>query len=118
MNRRVPFAGVWQGTRIISDGVEPEINAPTTMVFEADSSGSYAGYQVLPDNSRGPFDGMMLANGTLSWKHSNSGGGSWVYSAKLIGTDTLAGTLALKDWPQGNGRSPVGTFKLVRQRPQ
>lgn len=118
MNRRVPFAGVWQGMRIIKDGAEPEMKVPTIMVFEADSGGTYAGYQVFPDNSRGPYDDVRLANGTLSWKHSNSGGGSWVYSAKLVGGDTLSGTVVLKDWPQGNGRVPSGSFSLVRQRPQ
>jgi hypothetical protein len=116
MNARTPFAGVWEGARIIKDGAEPERNVPTTMVFEADAKGGgYSGYQVFPDNRRGPYDSIVLAAGTLSWKHSNSGGGSWVYSAKLVGTDTLVGTVALKDWPQGNGREPAGTFKLVRR---
>jgi len=116
-NPRAPFAGVWEGARIIKDGAEPERNVPTTMVFEADANGSgYSGYQVFPDNQRGPYNGVALASGTLSWKHSNSGGGSWVYSAKLVG-DTLVGTVALKDWPQGNGREPSGTFKLVRRGP-
>jgi hypothetical protein len=117
-NPRTPFAGVWEGARIIKDGAEPERNVPTTIVFEADASGSgYSGFQVFPDNRRGPYDGIALSRGTLSWKHSNSGGGSWVYSARLVGTDTLVGTVALKDWPQGNGRAPSGTFKLVRRRP-
>ena len=118
MNPRTPFAGVWEGTRIIKDGAEPEMNVPTTMVFEADNTGGqYAGHQIFPNGLRGPFEGVVLSRGTLSWKHSNSGGGSWVYSAKLVGTDTLVGTVALKDWPQGEGREPKGTFKLVRRRP-
>jgi hypothetical protein len=88
------------------------------MVFDADSAGAnYTGYQVFPDNSRGAYDGISLARGTLMWKHANSGGGSWVYSARLVGNDTLVGTVVLKDWPQGNGAEPSGTFKLVRQRP-
>lgn len=117
INARVPFAGVWEGTRIIKDGAEPEMNVPTTMVFEADSAaGRYSGHQVFPNGGRGPFDGITLARGTLSWKHSNSGGGFWTYSARLAGTDTLVGTVALKEWPQGDGREPSGTFKLVRRR--
>lgn len=118
MNARVPFAGVWDGTRTIKDGAEPEVNVPTTMVFEADSAaGLYSGHQVFPNGGHGPYDGIALARGTLSWRHSNSGGGFWTYSARLVGTDTLVGTVALKEWPQGDGREPSGTFRLVRRRP-
>lgn len=118
INPRMPFAGVWEGMRVIKDGAEPETNVPTTMVFEADDTGTqYSGHQVFPNGLRGPYEGIVLSRGTLSWKHSNSGGGSWVYSAKLVGTDTLVGTVALKDWPQAEGREPTGTFKLVRRRP-
>ena len=117
-NPRTPFAGVWEGARLIKDGAEPERNVPTTMVFEADETGGqYTGHQVFPNGLRGSYEGVVLARGTLSWKHSNSGGGTWVYSAKLVGTDTLVGTVALKDWPQAEGREPTGTFRLVRRQP-
>lgn len=119
MRTRAPFAGVWRGARLLQDpnGVEREI--ATTMVFDADSAGTtYSGYQVLSDGGRGPYDGVALQRGTMSWRHANSGGGSWIYSARLVGTDTLVGTVVLKGWPQGNGAEPSGTFKLVRQRPK
>ena len=79
-NPRTPFAGVWEGMRIIKDGAEPERNVPTTMVFEADKTGGqYAGHQVFPNGLQGPYEGVVLSRGTLSWKHANSGGGTWVY---------------------------------------
>ena len=118
MRHRAPFAGVWLGARLMKNGAEPSHEIPTTMVFDADSAGTtYTGYQVFPNGGRGPYDGVRLQRGTMTWKHANSGGGSWIYSARLVGNDTLVGTVVLKDWPQGDGAEPSGTFTLVRQRP-
>jgi hypothetical protein len=43
-------------------------------------------------------------------------GGKWVYTAKLVSADSIAGTLMLRDWPQGGGEEPSGTFLLRRRK--
>ena len=91
---------------------------PYGMVIEADSAGKkYTAFAVLPDGQRHPVDRVMHADGVLSWRQPNSGGGTWFYSARLVGTGRIEGTLVLRDWPQGGGATPSGKFTLARRPP-
>ena len=118
-NARFPFAGVWDGTMSLVGGAGGERDVPRTFVFVvADSTkGLYDGVMVLPDNRRAPYAETTFANGEVKWKLPNSGGGFWVYTAKLAGRDSLAGTVALVDWPQlpEGQKAPSGTLGLARR---
>ena len=91
------------------------------MVFDvADSTkGEYTGATILPNNARAPHLETTVANGEMRWKQTNSGGGFWMYSGKIVGRDSIAGTVLLKDWPQlpAGEKPPTGTFALVRRAP-
>ncbi len=43
----------------------------------------------------------------------------WMYAGKIISRDSIAGAVALKDWPQlaPGEQPPAGTFALVRRPP-
>ena len=118
-NARFPFAGVWEGTMSLVGGAGGERDVPRTFVFVvADSAkGQYDGVMVLPNNARAPYAETTFANGEVKWKMPNSGGGFWVYTAKLVGRDSVAGTVALVDWPQlpAGEKAPSGTLGLVRK---
>jgi hypothetical protein len=118
-NSRFPLAGVWDGTMSLVGGAGGDREVPRTFVFViADSAkGQYDGVMVLPDNRRAPYAGTTFANGEIKWKMPNSGGGFWVYTAKLAGRDSLSGTVALVDWPQlpAGEKAPSGTLGLARR---
>ena len=118
-NARFPFAGVWDGTMSLVNGAGDERDVPRTFILAiADSAkNQYGGGMLLPNGARAPYAETTLANGEIKWKMPNSGGGFWVYSAKLVGRDSLAGTVALVDWPQlpAGEKAPSGTLGLVRR---
>lgn len=117
MHPRAPFAGAWQGSRRMSDGPGRE-GMPYAIVIEADSAGNrYTAFAILPDGQRHAVDRVSHADGVLSWRQPNSGGGTWFYTARLVGRERIEGTLVLRDWPQGGGAAPAGTFTLVRRPP-
>jgi hypothetical protein len=103
----------------LTGGAGGERDVPRTFIFAiADSAKSqYGGAMVLPNNARAPYAETTLANGEIMWKMSNSGGGFWMYTAKLVGRDSLAGTVALVDWPQlpAGKKAPSGTLGLARR---
>ena len=118
-NARFPFAGVWDGTMSLMNGAGGERQVPRTFILAiADSAkNQYGGAMLLPDGARAPYAETTFTNGEMRWKMPNSGGGFWVYSAKLVGRDSLSGTVALVDWPQlpAGEKAPSGTLGLVRR---
>jgi len=112
---RMPFAGAWQGTRRMKDGPGIE-DEGWAVVIEADTAArKYAVFVIHPDGVRTPVQQLKEANGVLSWRQPNSGGGAWHYTARLVDREKLEGTLILRDWPQGGGATPSGTFTLLRR---
>lgn len=112
---RVPFAGAWQGMRRMDKGPGTE-GMPYVLVVESDSLGKkLSAYVVLPNGEKVPVLRLAEASGILSWQQPNSGGGTWHYTAHLVGRERMEGTLILKDWPQGGGETPTGSFSLVRR---
>jgi hypothetical protein len=118
-NARFPFAGVWDGTMSLANSAGDERNVPRTFIFAiADSAkNQYGGAMLLPNGARAPYAETTLTNGEIKWKMPNSGGGFWVYTAKLVGRDSVAGTVALVDWPQlpAGEKAPAGTLGLARR---
>ena len=116
---RFPFAGVWDGTMSLVGGAGGERDVPRTFIFAiADSAkNQYGGAMVLPNNARAPYAETTLSNGEIKWTMPNSGGGFWVYKAKLAGRDSLVGTVALIDWPQlpAGEKAPSGTLGMTRR---
>jgi hypothetical protein len=86
----------------------------------ADSAkNEYSGATILPNGARAPHLETAVVNGEMRWKQENSGGGFWMYAGKIVGQDSIAGTVHLKDWPQlpPGAKPPTGTFALVRRAP-
>ena len=114
-SERHPYAGVWNGTFTVREPV------PVVMVFDlADSTrGAYAGFTVLPNGARAPHLESAVSTGEMRWKQMNSGGGFWVYTGKLVGRDSMVGTVVLTDWPQlpAGEKPPTGTFAIARRAP-
>ena len=115
MRARVPYAGTWDGTFTMSDGPGARAPVQIVMAFDADSAGNYSGYTVLPNNAHAPHLKTTVKGSEMTWEQTNSGGGRWVYTAKLAARDSIVGTYVLLDWPQGNGARPTGKFALVRR---
>jgi hypothetical protein len=118
-NARFPFVGVWRGTRQFEAG--PGSDAPDDMelVFVVSDSAkpAYDGAQVMPGGGRIPFPGATLAAGALTWTSPNSGGGTWTYTAKIAGRDTLSGRMVLRGAPWNPSPEPAVAFTLVRLKP-
>jgi hypothetical protein len=116
-----PYAGVWDGTFTIKGGPGGENRIPVVMVFAVTDSaaGTYDGFTVLPNGARAPHLATGVAGGAIHWRQTNSGGGFWIYAGKIVSQDSIAGTVALKDWPQlpPGEKPPTGTFELVRRKP-
>lgn len=115
-----PYAGVWNGTFQLTSGpIDRPI--PIVLVFSvADSAKrTYTGVTIHPDGGRAPHAETSLTKGDIQWKQQNSGGGFWVYSGRFVTPDSLAGTVALRDWPQlpAGEKPPAGTFALTRRPP-
>ncbi len=117
MLRRFPFAGVWSGSRVMNDGPGSDAPEPIGLMFSvADTARqTYSGALLFPDGGRAPFRDAALAQSKLVWEQANSGGGKWVYSAKLVGRDSIAGTVVLRGAPWKPAKDPSGTFGLVRR---
>ena len=114
-SERQPYAGVWNGTFTLREAI------PVVMVFDVtDTTKSvYSGFSILPNGARAPHLETTVTKGEIQWKQENSGGGFWVYKAKLVGRDSVAGTVVLTDWPQlpAGEKPPTGTFTLARRAP-
>lgn len=116
-----PYAGVWDGSFTLDRGPGAEHSIPIVMVLiVADSAkGEYSGATILPNGARAPHLETTVATGEMRWKQENSGGGFWMYAGRIVARDSIAGTVALKDWPQlpPGEKPPTGTFALVRRPP-
>jgi hypothetical protein len=88
---------------------------PVAFAINAGDRG-YSSVMILPDNAKVPLERTRLVGDTLVWESPNSGGGMWVYKARRVAADTLAGTVVLRDAPANFGpKPPSGTFNVVRQ---
>jgi hypothetical protein len=116
-----PFAGVWDGTFTLRNGPAGGHDVPIVMVLiVADSTkGEYSGATILPNRARAPHLETTVVDGKMRWKQENSGGGFWMYAGRIVSRDSIAGTVALEDWPQlsPGEQPPTGTFALVRRPP-
>jgi hypothetical protein len=79
------------------------------------SDGKYAGTTLHPDGSTAPQDKLALTAAGLTWEQPNSGGGKWVFNVRLVGPDSMVGTLVLRDAPANFTTVPKGTMVLTRQ---
>jgi hypothetical protein len=120
-SERHPFAGVWDGAMTLVTESGDGLKVPRLLVIDVADSvrGTYTGATILPDNARAPHVETVVAKGEMHWKQPNSGGGFWVYAVRLVARDSLAGTVALEDWPQltPGQKPPSGTISLVRRQP-
>jgi hypothetical protein len=118
---RHPYAGVWQGSFLLSRPGGDKAEIPVVMVFEiADSTkDAYAGFTVLPNGARAPHLETAVAKGEMQWKQQNSGGGFWVYTGRFVTQDSVVGTVILRDWPQlpAGEKPPTGSFAVARRPP-
>jgi hypothetical protein len=116
-----PYAGVWDGTFTLRNGPAGGHDVAIVMVLiVADSAkGDYSGATILPNGARAPHLETTVVNGEMRWKQENSGGGVWMYAGRMASRDSIAGTVALEDWPQlsPGEKTPTGTFALVRRPP-
>ncbi len=120
-NPHHPYAGVWDGSFTLHNGPASGDTIPIVMVLiVADSAkDEYSGATILPNGARAPHLETTVFNGEMRWQQENSGGGSWMYAGRIVSRDSIAGTVALKDWPQlpPGDKPPAGTFTLVRRPP-
>lgn len=115
-----PYAGVWDGSFTLrngSPGGEHDIPIVMVLIVADSAKGEYSGATILPNGARAPHLETTVAQGEMRWKQENSGGGFWVYAGKIVSRDSIAGTVALEDWPQlpPGEKPPSGTFGLVRR---
>jgi len=78
--------------------------------------GAYRGATVHTDGGSVPHRQLTATAGGLLWEQPNSGGGTWVYTVRLVGPDSMIGTLVLRDPPPNLTPAPTGTLVLVRQQ--
>ena len=123
---RFPFAGVWDGSFTLVSGLAADgRQVPIVMVVTvgdsaaAEAKAQYVAATILPNGARAPHLETTVRNGAMRWKQENSGGGFWVYTGKLVGADSIAGTVVLENWPQlpAGEKAPTGRFSLVRRAP-
>jgi hypothetical protein len=105
-----PYAGLWRGTRTMPLG-QGEIAFRFSVV-----DGAYTGATVHADGGSVPHRQLTATAGGLAWEQPNSGGGTWVYNVRLVGPDSIIGTLVLRDPPPNLTPAPTGTMVLVRQQ--
>ena len=106
---RHPYVGLWRGTRVMPIG-RNEIGLRLTVDKE-----KYSGEIIHPDGSTAPQMKIVADANGLTWESPNSGGGTWVYHVRLVGPDSIAGTLVLRDAPPNFNPVPKGTLELKRQ---
>jgi hypothetical protein len=104
-----PYAGLWQGTRTMPRGT-----GEIAFRFSV-TDGAYAGATVHADGGTVPHRQLTATAAGLEWEQPNSGGGTWVYRVRLVGPDSMIGTLVLRDPPPNLTPAPSGTMVLVRQ---
>lgn len=118
---RSPFAGAWEGSAVMKNGPGANQRRPLTVSFDVVDSAKnvYSGATIHPNNARAPHLETVVRGSEMQWKQQNSGGGYWVYAARLVSADSIEGSFALRDWPQlqPGEKAPTGTFVLVRRRP-
>jgi hypothetical protein len=116
---RFPFAGVWDGAFSLSAGPRGGEQIPIVVLFDVTDSvrASYTGATILPNGTRAPHLATAVVNGEMRWKQQNSGGGFWMYTARLVSRDSIGGRVVLTDWPQQprGEKPPAGTIALVRR---
>jgi hypothetical protein len=87
----------------------PGEQVPLTMVFDV-ARDAYVGFTSMGASGRAPHRNTVADGRVLRWEQSNSGGGVWVYSVRLITPDSAAGTLTLK----GAGFDASHDFVIAR----
>jgi hypothetical protein len=106
---RFPYAGLWAGTRTMPVGSD-EIRLRFSV-----NDGKYSGETIHPGGARSPENNLVATAAGLSWEQPNSGGGTWVFNVRLVGPDSMTGTLVLRDAPAQFTTVPRGTMVLTRQ---
>jgi hypothetical protein len=106
---KMPYAGLWAGTRTMPMGEDP-ISTRITV-----NDGTYAGVMILPNGATPPWQRLTATSSGLTWESPNIGGGTWVYSVHLASPDSMVGTLILRDAPPRFNPVPKGTIVLKRQ---
>ena len=110
-NPHFPFAGTWGGTRTVEGNRDPVVIAVDV------ANGKYFGAIIHPDGSMAEHQHEHVEGNALTWDSPNSGGGTWVYRVKLVGPDSIAGTVALQGAPAIFGpKPPSGTVTLARRK--
>ena len=104
---RFPYAGFWKGLRFGDD----EIGFEFTVVGDRYSGQTLVGGGVVA------HERLVASAAGLRWEQPNNGGGSWLYTVRLAGPDSLVGTLKLQGGPPDLRPIPEGTLMLIRQRP-
>jgi hypothetical protein len=117
---RFPFVGSWAGSMTLTEGPRADHPVPLTIAWNVADTATraYSGATIHPDDARVSHLETVVRGGEMRWKQPNSGGGFWVYSARLVSPDSIAGTVILRDWPQLSPGAPAprGTFALARRR--
>jgi hypothetical protein len=105
---KFPYAGLWRGVRTMPLGSD-DIALRFTVI-----DGKYAGVMLHPGGHTSPENNIAVTAAGLTFDHPNSGGGTWVYHLRLVGPDSIAGSLVLRDPPPNLTPAPKGTMTLTR----
>ena len=108
---RFPYVGDWRGTRTM-----PQHTGAVGFRF-AITDGKYSGASIYPDGGTVPHRNLVATAAGLSWEQPNSGGGTWVYTVRLAGPDSMVGGMVLRDPPANLMPAPTATMVLTRQLP-
>ena len=110
---------MWEGSATLARGPGAAKSTLLRVAFDVANSArpTYSGATILPNDAHAAHVDLVVRGRELEWRQPNSGGGFWVYSARLVAPDSIAGSFALRDWPQlrAGESPPVGTFVLVRR---
>jgi hypothetical protein len=96
-------------------GIGEVIPIGMSLVVEDTVRGKFGGATLMPGGGRAPHLSSAVTGREMTWEQTNSGGGRWHYNARLVGRDSIAGTLILVGWPDAGSTPPNGTFALVRR---
>lgn len=111
-NAAHPYTGLWIGPRVMgSRSLGDEV------LFRIVSAKTgYDTFMILPNGAEIPNPKVVATRDAISWESPNSGGGTWIYRFRLVGADSMAGTLVLRDAPKELGQVR-GTIALHRRGP-